>query len=196
MEYSTTGDRGCWWFSSAGTPAAKSGRFDLPLPRGTCYLSIDEEGAARERVGTQIVKRAGRESVLASVLTADPGRRVIVSAVQVPRTRTANVSVRPAQRWVNRSLWSGTGIYAITQAWAAKFDEAGFGGVRYPPRFTLGPGAMALALFGPAKQPIPSWSIDSSRTLEQVLTDTGVRIVSPPRSAPDVLASDTAPPPL
>ena len=196
VELRTTGDRGCWWFSSAGTPPEGSGRFDLPAPRGSCYLAIDEEVAARERVGTQIRKLAGAESVLASVLADGTGLRIIVSAVDVPTTRTANVSVKRAQRWVNRSLWAGTGIYATTQAWAARLDAAGFGGVRYPPRFTLGGRAMALALFGAARVPVPPESIVSFRTLNEVLTANGVRIVHPPRVPPTTLSSSTTPPPL
>jgi hypothetical protein len=31
---------GPWWFSTGG-----HGRFDLPPPRGTCYLADDEMGA-------------------------------------------------------------------------------------------------------------------------------------------------------
>ncbi|WP_305091850.1 RES domain-containing protein [Prescottella sp. R16] len=35
-----------WWFASSG-----GGRFDLALPRGTCYLALDEATAIRETVG-------------------------------------------------------------------------------------------------------------------------------------------------
>ncbi|MGN6634758.1 MAG: RES domain-containing protein, partial [Oryzihumus sp.] len=37
---------GPWWFSHDG-----GGRFDLPAPRGTCYLATDPAAAVRERLG-------------------------------------------------------------------------------------------------------------------------------------------------
>jgi hypothetical protein len=129
---STSGDRGRWSFSSAGTPADGSGRFDLSSPRGTCYFANTEEGAARERVGTQLRNRASDQTLLDSVLTdTSAGLPVVVSQVDLEWLTTANVATKNADRWINRSLWSGTGIYEISQAWAAAFDFAGFDGVRY-----------------------------------------------------------------
>lgn len=193
---STTGDRGCWWFSSAGVPADESGRFDLPAPRGTCSLAATEEAAARERVGPQLRKSAGNQSVLDSVLQdASTGQPVVVSQVDLERSATANVSTKRAEKWVNRSLWSGTGIYAISQAWAAAFDAAGFDGIRYPPRFTLG-SARALALFGDENAPTPARSVVATRGLRAVLEENDVRIVSSPSSSPPTLPATTSPVPL
>lgn len=193
---STSGDRGCWWFSSAGIPADGSGRFDLPAPRGTCYVAPTEEGAARERVGPQLRKRAGDQSVLDSVLT-DPstGLPVVVSQVDLERLTTANLATKRAERWISRSLWSGTGIYAISQAWAAAVDAAGFDGIRYPPRFTLGT-VRALAMFGNESVPTPARSIVAARGMREVLEESGVRVVSSPSTAPPTMPATTPPVPL
>ena len=189
-------DHGCWWFASVD-PADRDacGRFDLPAPDGTCYLASTEEAAARERVGTQLRSTSGRESVLAAVL-ATPQGPVTVSETEVPSVRAANLPVKPAQRWVNRSLSVGTGIYAVTQAWAAAFRAAGFGGIVLEPRFAGGSRVRSLAVFGRAGRPRPIPAVVRTRALREVLTSHGVRVVDPPASAPAVLAADAAPPPL
>jgi hypothetical protein len=187
-------DRGCWWFSSAGANPDESGRFDLPAPEGTCYFASTEEAAARERVGTQLRKTAGRESVLASVLATANGP-VVVTEVTMSAVKTANLPVRKADRWVNRSLWVGTGIYRISQGWAALWRAAGFEGLLYEPRFTGGARVRALAVFGAAGRPKPARPTKDSKSLEEVLTAHGVRVVWPPGSAP-ALSSTAPPPPL
>jgi hypothetical protein len=187
-------DRGCWWFSSVGTDPDRSGRFDLPAPEGTCYFASTGEAAARERVGTQLRKTAGRESVLASVLVTGDGP-VVVTEVALATIRAANLPVRAADRWINRSLWVGTGIYRISQGWAAMWRTAGFMGVLYQPRFTGGARVRALALFGAQGRPKPVPPVEGVRPVADVLTAHGVRVVWPPGSAP-ALSSRTAPPPL
>lgn len=188
-------DRGCWWFSSVTGEPAKAGRFDLPPDRGTCYLGATDEIAARERVGTQLRKVRGGESVSVTALDTPEGP-VIVTEVTVNVTRAANLPVKAAQKWVNRSLWSGTGIYHVAQAWAAAFDRARFGGLLYEPRFTGGARARALAVFGPGGRPKPTRHISTSQPLAEVLKACGVRIVYPPATPPAVLAGTTAPPAL
>lgn len=189
-------DRGCWWFSSVTGEPAKSGRFDLPPTRGTCYLGVTEEIAARERVGTQLKKRAGQESVSSTALVDDDGNKVLVTQAPVDVSGLANMPVKAAQRWVNRSLWTGTGIYDISQQWAAAFDAAGFPGLIYEPRFTGGATARALALFGEEMRPVPAMETGTSRNLDEVLKDAGVRIVSPPESATAILPAGELPPAL
>ena len=188
-------DRGCWWFSSVspGDDPDAHGRFDLPAPHGTCYFASTEEAAARERVGTQLRSVAGSESVLASVLTTRTGP-VTVTETEVPTFDAANLAVKPAQRWINRSLSVGTGIYAVTQAWAEAFRVAGFEGLVHAPRFTGGTRVRTLAVFGRAGRPRPVPTVVGTHALRDVLAAHGVRVVDPPRSAPTVLATDAAPP--
>ena len=188
-------DHGCWWFSSVGADPDASGRFDLPAPDGTCYLASTEEAAARERVGTQLRRTGGRESVTAAALFTSDGP-VTVTATEVSVVRAANLPVKPAQRWVNRSLSVGTGIYAVAQAWAAAFRAAGFDGIVHEPRFTGGTRVRSLAVFGRAGRPGRAPTVVGHRPLREVLEAYDVRVVQPPSSAPDVLGPDTPPPPL
>ncbi len=189
-------DHGCWWFASVGPgddPDA-CGRFDLPPPDGTCYLASTEEAAARERVGTQLRTTSGRESITATILTTPRGP-VVVSATEVSIPHVANLPVKPAQRWVNRSLSVGTGIYSVTQAWAAAFRAAGLGGILHEPRFTGGTRVRSLAVFGRAGRPRAVPTV-RTRALRAVLETHGVRVVDPPASPPSVLDAEAAPPPL
>jgi RES domain len=188
-------DHGCWWFASSDSDPAVGGRFDLPPPLGTCYFANTEEAAVRERVGTQVRKIGVMESVTGTVLATSNGP-VVVSAVRLPPTVAANLSVKAAHRWINRSLAVGTGIYRISQAWATAFRSAGFGAIVYAPRFTFGERERALALFGPADRPSPRRPIVSVRLAREVLEDHGVRIVDPPSTTPSTLAPSTPPPPL
>ena len=188
-------DGGCWWFSSVPMDPDAGGRFDLPGPDGTCYLASTEETAARERVGTQLRRTDGRETVTAAALVTPDGP-VAVSATEVSVERAANLPVKAAQRWVDRSLSVGTGVYAVTQAWAAAFHVAGFGGIVHEPRFTGGVRARSLAVFGKAGRPRPVPEVIGHRSLGEVLAVHGVRVVHPPSSAPAVLDAHAAPPPL
>jgi hypothetical protein len=128
---------GAWWFSSDG-----GGRFDLPPPRGTCYLALDPESAVRERLGPVL----GSGDAVPDSLLAD----VVVSRLRVPAARElADLQSRGAARHgVTRELETMV-PYAVPQAWARALAEAGLGGVRYGPRFTPGQGS-AVALFGEA----------------------------------------------
>ena len=188
-------DRGCWWFASVGPDPDDSGRFDLAAPHGTCYFASSEEAAARERVGTQLRQLAGRESVSASALSSPDGP-VVVTRAAPEGARAANLPVREAQRWVNRSLAAGTGIYPVAQAWAAAFRAAGFDAVVDEPRFTSGARVRALARFGPAGRPRPVREVVGTVPIGDVLARCGVRVAHAPRTAPAVLAVDATPPPL
>ncbi|WP_376707721.1 RES domain-containing protein [Nocardioides alcanivorans] len=173
-----------------------AGRFDLPAPRGTSYLASSREVAARERLGTQIRKALGGESVLETVLRAADGP-VVVSDVAITTVRSANLPVKPAGAWINRSLWAGTGSYGVTQAWAASFDAAGFDSIVYPPRFSLGQRDRSLAMFGAAGAPAKPAPVGETVDLRDVLRQAGVRVVSPPRRAgPAILPASSPPPPL
>ena len=147
LQRAHTAGLGPWWFASGG-----AGRFDLPLPRGTCYLADSAVVAVRERLGTVL---GGRAVVPASLLDG-----VVVSALRLPQERRlADVEARGATAFgVTRELETMV-PYAVPQAWAAAFDEAGLGGVAYGPRFTTGD-AVSSAVFGPAG--VADWPVDPS----------------------------------
>lgn len=126
--------RGSWWFSSDG-----GGRFDLPPPRGTCYLARDPLTAVREHLGVVLGSaRAVPESALVDT---------VISLLRLPEKRdVADVQDRGAGSFgVTRELETMV-PYPVPQAWARGWDDVGFGGVRYGPRFTPGD-ASAVALF-------------------------------------------------
>lgn len=136
---------GPWWFGSDG-----SGRFDLPRPRGTCYLADSPVVAVRERLGVVLGSRA---TVPASLLDA-----VVVSRLAVPTDRAlADLQARAASRFGALRELEVMVPYAVPQAWARAFDEAGLGGVAYGPRFSTGP-AVSYAVFGPAGS--AGWVVD------------------------------------
>lgn len=123
------------WFSFD-----KGGRFDLALPRGTCYAGDALGVALREALGGM----ARHDRVPASEA------RLRAATVLVGLTgRFAAVSEPDAARFGVTAELTSMPTYAVPQAWAEAFDAAGFDGIRYTARFTPGP-ANSWAVFGPA----------------------------------------------
>lgn len=171
------GHRGPWWFGSDG-----SGRFDLPVPRGTCYLALDPETAVRERLGPVL---GGRSELPESTL-AD----VVVSSLNLPwEVSVADLQSRRAAAYqVTRELETMV-PYAVPQAWARALAGARFDGVRYGPRFTPGQ-ASALALFGEAgiggwpqdPTPLPAQEVVADLRLWPTPRRADLTVVKPPRT--------------
>jgi hypothetical protein len=160
-------DRAPWWFGNDG-----GGRFDLAAPQGTCYTALDAVSALRERLGPVLGGRAALpESTLAEV---------VVSRLRLPeRRRAADLQSRAAASFgVTRELESMV-PYAVPQAWAQAFADAGFGAVSYGPRFTPGE-CTAVALFGP--EGLASWEGDPSPVPAQEISS-GLRVWPTPRRA-------------
>lgn len=127
---------GPWWFSRDG-----SGRFDLPYPDGTCYLASSVETAVRERLGPTLSR--------ANQITGDEADTMVVSRLHADGT-FADTIARDANLFgVTRELGTMT-PYGLPQCWARAFHRAGYDGLMYWPRFSLGPDQHALALFGSA----------------------------------------------
>lgn len=137
--------RAPWWFSSS-----EEGRFDLPKPRGTCYLAGSPLAALRERIGSVLGERA---FVPASLLEG-----VVVSKLSVLRPISlADLQAHRASDFgVTRELETMT-PYAVPHAWALAFAGAGCGGVRYRPRFTTGTDS-SYAVFGRGGE--QDWPLD------------------------------------
>ena len=169
-----------WWFSSIG------GRFDLPEPRGTCYLATTPLAAVRERLGPVL---AARRTVPATALDG-----VVVSTLRcsVPQgaasVRLADLRVAAAADFgVTRELESMT-PYDVPRAWADAFDRAGLDGVRYGPRFSPGP-ASALAVFGACgvderraldPSPTPAAAVAGVPTSVQLPRRRDLTVIAPP----------------
>lgn len=128
--------RGPWWFGSS-----LAGRFDLPAPRGTCYLALDPLAAVLEVIGPGRTGGAVSEAFLEE-------RRI--RELPLPRTASlADLAARAAARF-GVTLEVGTAVpYDRPQAWAARLDQAGAGGVVYLVRHDPS-GAEGVALFGGA----------------------------------------------
>jgi hypothetical protein len=79
--------------------------------------------------------------------------------------------------------------YAVPQAWARGFDEAGIGGVAYGPRFTTGD-VTSYALFGPAgaadwpvdPEPVPASDVEGAPLALEPPRRWDVTVVRPPRT--------------
>jgi hypothetical protein len=133
--------RGPWWFSSGG------GRFDLPAPRGTCYLATTALAAVRERLGPVL---GGRSTLPAAALADVVVSRLTLTVPGRPgAVRLANLRVQAAiEHGVTRELEVMV-PYDVPTSWARAFAAVGLDGVRYGPRFTPG-SASSIALFGDA----------------------------------------------
>jgi hypothetical protein len=166
----TSAGLGPWWFSSEA-----HGRFDLPPPRGTCYLADDEVGALLEVLGPiMIVSRTW-------------ARRLSIWHLPLPHQCTAaDITVREARGFGVTAELASIVPYDLPQRWAAAFAAAGQGGVRYRIRHDPG-GSRALALFGAAGERT-RWPHGRRREIDdEVLAllaeETGVRVAALPALA-------------
>jgi RES domain len=172
-----TAGLGPWWFGNDGC-----GRFDLPAPRGTCYVATSAVAAVRERIGVVL---GGSATVPAALLEG-----VVVSRLRPPeRRRVADLeAARAADFGVTRELETMV-PYDVPQAWARAFAAVDLGGVRYAPRFTTGP-ALAVALFGPAGDagwpddpaPLPARDVPGAPLAMPPPRRMDLTVVRPPRT--------------
>ncbi len=169
-------DLGPWWFSSTG------GRFDLPAPRGTCYLADDPLVALRERIGVVL---GGAGQVPASLL-----EETVVSRLHLSRPhRVADLTARRATRFGATRELETMVPYAVPQAWARAFAAAGHEGVRYGPRFSTG-AVTSLAVFGEAgsgagavdPQPVPAVDLPGAPSPLRPPRRDELTVVKPPRT--------------
>ena len=125
-------DRKSGFYSSDG-----SGRFDLPLPQGTCYLG--EEPLA------SFVEVFREAAVVAEVLV----NAKVLSLIQLrEEARLADVAAPRSRPFgVTGEIHTST-AYGITQAWAAALHRAGFNGIRYLVRHDPSQSLTGIALFG------------------------------------------------
>ncbi len=128
--------RGPWWFASSGC-----GRFDLPLPHGTCYLAADELSALLGVIGPE--RMGGGISTL--FFEDRRFRRLRLSRLR----RLADLTSRRSAGF-GITLEIHTVVpYDRTRAWALKLHRAGAGGLLYFVRHDPA-GGEGIALFGKA----------------------------------------------
>ncbi len=149
-----------------------SGRFDLPVPDGTCYLAETLAGAFVEVFQRWIaqripVPRSEIETRQGSYLLA-PHRMHLADCTN-PRALAFGVT----------GEMHGTPDRRLTQAWAAAFHAAGFGGVRYLVRTSPSMRLVGIALFhqsGEAAWPIASRQPIAATLLDEIEREFGVQV--------------------
>lgn len=167
-------DRGPWWFSSYDPVSDHpSGRFDLPVPRGTCYLASSARGAARERMGKHTttvvhVDDGLRGTVISALAASDWGSVADLEHVDAPLYG------------VTREL-ATSGPYEISAAWAAALDAVA-GGVRYLLRFGIPDSGYAL--FGAAGENGARPADPDPVAILDVLAELGYQLLDAPPALP------------
>jgi RES domain len=161
-----------WWFGST-----LEGRFDLPAPRGTCYLAASAITALLEVIGPD---RLG--GLICRDLLRD--RRLHRLVVPAPLS-LADCSAQEAAAF-GLTLEIHTLVpYDLPQAWALAFAEAGAEGLRYRARHDPA-GAFSFALFGQAGA--ADWPVtEAGRPIDAALeaaleSATGLRFAPIPTS--------------
>lgn len=156
---------GPWWFSSKGM------RFDLPAPRGTCYLAEQEVGAFVEVFQEWVGAILPRLEVEARAL----------STLRLPETVSLADCTNPrALGFGVTSEIHSTPDRELTKRWALAFADAGYAGIRYFVRHDPSQRHIAVALFGSAGE--ASWPFDAPQRigesmLHHVQEVFGLRIV-------------------
>lgn len=161
-------DHSPWWYASGD-----GGRFNLPMPHGTCYLANDETAAIREVAGESLVNLG--------CVSAEFAAARVVSSLSVATTRTlADLADSGAARFgVTREI-STCVPYSIPQAWARAIHGHQFDGIRYPARFSTGTGDLALAVFGAAG--LHDDAVDATpQNFEEAAKECGIEVVRRPR---------------
>lgn len=176
-----------WWSSSL--PSTSPGRFDLPAPAGTCYLSDRRYGAWLEVFrGCGLVDRADVEP-----------RRLLVARPAGALPRLADLRAAAARPYgVTADLTAG-GAYDLSHRWARALHLAAFDGVSGTARHDPTHRARTTALFGVAGSCAerPGWVahsvalVDDADLLDELVPfGTGVAgrpwdvgVVSPPAAA-------------
>ncbi len=118
------------------------GRFDLPRPLGTCYLSNDDLAALLESLGPELLPGG---MAPASLLE---GKHLRLLAVPGPM-KLANALAGRATRWVTAEISTIT-PYAVPQAWALALASHGMDGIRYGVRHSTSVRHASFALFSRA----------------------------------------------
>ena len=148
------GRRSPWWFATVGAQPATSGRFDLPAPDGSCYLTNSPIAAVLEAF------QDFGEGVLPIAELSRRRRAVITAAPRAPKAaRLLSASARGFG--ITQALWAGADR-AMTQRWARALRRAGWlaawTGVQHDPAGR----ASAVTLFDEAGEhppyDDPGWS--------------------------------------
>jgi hypothetical protein len=127
-----------WWYSTR-TDNPDPGRFDLALPRGTCYWALSPATALVEKIADPDQEEAPVASVTALArLMVWRAENVAPARSKLANTTVASVPTLTAEL-------ATIVPYALPWQWADAFDAAGRHGILYRARFALDE---SIALFG------------------------------------------------
>ncbi len=155
----------CWWFASLPPDSKPSdhGRFDLPVPNGSCYLATSVVAAVLEAF-----QDFGR-----GLLPDVELRERLLATVQVPvgTPRAAYLtSARARGHGVTAALWAGEDRL-VSQEWAMALRRAGwqllYHGIQHDPTGRL----RAVTIFDRAGERPPYDDVDGWRYTERSLHD-------------------------
>lgn len=190
---------GPWWFASSG-PADPQGRFDLPAPDGTCYLTAGAEGevaAFRERAGVTLASLGWISGTFCD--------ESVVSKLKLPKERRLSDALHKDAVNFGMTREISTSVrYDITCAWAGALRAVGSQGIRYSGRLSTDHQTAALAIFDASGA--KAWDTDPDpKPGRQVAIEAGIdvrempprssalRFSAPPSRVRTTLASRTAP---
>lgn len=156
---------GTWWFSSDG-----SGRFDLRMPHGTCYLATDDWSAIRE---------ASRLGPVSTEWVRERELREVSAPTGC--TRLAATTWKAAGRHGVTTELITVLPYDVPRQWAAAFHSHGFHGIRHQLRHDPRPRASGISVFGPdGANPVPDGT--ATRLDVDTVRAAGVRVEDRPHS--------------
>lgn len=162
-----------WRFASL--PSARSGRFDLPDPDGTCYWSDRRYGAWIEVFrGVKLINGA------------DVAARRLWTG-EAPVLRLANLRLQKAYPFGVTAAISTQPDYTLPQQWAAALKSLGFQGVVGSCSHDPASKALNVAVFGASGSPTSraGWtntasSIETDPALLRELAAFGVHVAAVP----------------
>jgi hypothetical protein len=151
-------ERSAWWFASVPEdPDHLGGRFDLPLPDGSCYLALSPVAAVLE-----VFQDYGK-----GLLPEDELRVRRRMEVVAPESAPPAADLTDPQAYgtagVTAGLWAGgdedvnlmSGMRAKTQRWAARLHEANWRSVHHGIQHDPSGTQRAVTLFDRAGQHAP-----------------------------------------
>ena len=174
---------GVWWYSTVATADDPSGgRFDLPRPRGTCYLAESLDGAL-----VQKLLRTETKIVVAERLEELFHATVAVGAARA----TADLTSPAATGFGLNAEVHATLDYRAPRRWADALWRRGWRALRYLLRGNVAGRQAGRALFGsaglharaPTGMSTKVRPLDRTRA-EQLLADRGVTVRPIPSSVP------------
>ena len=165
--------RGVWWFASLSpeNPGGSGGRFDLPLPHGSCYLATTRQTAVLEALQDDF----GGGKLPVSALRARSMSRVVVPGGSPPAADLTGPTAAGAG--VTVGLWADNDR-RLTQQWAVELHGSGWQALYHGAQHQPTGRGRSVTLFDRAGAHVP-WGADwQDPMVEPLATDRTVATLS------------------